>query len=116
MTFFLWVPFERLLILLLSFLFQINDVDQVKCASTYKRLNVTIGPKQICAGGQKGKDSCRGDSGGPLMASIRQQDGYNFFSLGIVSFGPTPCGTQGWPGVYTRIQDYIPWIYSKLKP
>lgn len=39
-----------------------------------------------------------------------------YYVFGIVSFGPTPCGLQGWPGVYTRVTEYVPWIISKLKP
>lgn len=34
---------------------------------------------------------------------------------GIVSFG-NRCGLEGWPGVYTRVSDYIDWIQRSLKP
>lgn len=40
---------------------------------------------------------------------------FNYYVLGIVSFGPSPCGMEGWPGVYTRITKYVPWIITKLK-
>lgn len=88
-----------------------------ECRSTYNSAGVSIGHGQICAGGQKGKDSCRGDSGGPLMALEQNPDRtFKFTVVGVVSFGPSPCGMQGWPGVYTRVYDFMPWILSKLRP
>jgi secreted trypsin-like serine protease len=30
---------------------------------------------------------------------------------GIVSFG-AKCGSQGWPGIYTRVAEYVEWIRS----
>ncbi|XP_014215637.1 melanization protease 1-like [Copidosoma floridanum] len=72
---------------------------------------------QICAGGEKGKDSCRGDSGGPMMQGNRLPEGtIKWTVVGVVSFGPTPCGSEGWPGVYTYLFHYRPWIISQLKP
>lgn len=68
----------------------------------------------MCAGGDKGRDSCRGDSGGPLM-SVDKNTG-NWFAAGIVSFGPLPCGMAGWPGVYTKVNTYVSWISENLKP
>lgn len=91
--------------------------DKDQCTQTYGNAGVELGYGQICAGGQKGKDSCRGDSGGPLMAVERYPDGTGkWATVGVVSFGPSPCGMQGWPGVYTRVIDFVPWILSKLKP
>lgn len=92
-------------------------VSQDQCDQTYSNAGVRLGFGQICAGGQRGKDSCRGDSGGPLMAleSFRNGTG-KWFAVGVVSFGPSPCGMQGWPGVYTKVQDFVPWIISKLRP
>ena len=50
----------------------------------------------IC-GGERNKDTCGGDSGGPLIAHI---DG-RFTLVGVTSWGPG-CGT-GIPGVYADI-------------
>ena len=30
--------------------------------------------------------------------------------IGIVSFGPRFCGTEGIPGVYTRVRNYVQWV------
>ncbi|KYM93571.1 Serine protease easter [Cyphomyrmex costatus] len=86
------------------------------CDQTYVSAGVRLGYGQICAGGQKGKDSCRGDSGGPLMAVERIADGTGkWTAVGVVSFGPSPCGMQGWPGVYTKVSDFVPWILNNMR-
>ncbi|KAF9418744.1 hypothetical protein HW555_004572 [Spodoptera exigua] len=50
---------------------------------------------QFCAGTQ-GKDSCWGDSGGPIT--------YKGYLVGVVSYGAAQCGWS--PSVYTRISSY----------
>jgi len=69
--------------------------------------------RQICAGGEKGKDSCNGDSGGPLI--YREFTDEPWHQIGLVSFGTSTCG-KGVPGVYTRVAEYMDWIESKLRP
>ncbi|XP_018332507.1 CLIP domain-containing serine protease 2 [Agrilus planipennis] len=87
------------------------------CAEVYRNADIELGPTQMCAGGESGKDSCRGDSGGPLMGNYKNANAdANWYALGLVSFGPSPCGTAGWPGIYTKINDFVPWIVNKLKP
>lgn len=39
-----------------------------------------------------------------------------WYCAGIVSFGPTPCGKEGFPGVYTRVSAYTDWIVRNIKP
>ncbi|XP_076029995.1 uncharacterized protein LOC143018498 [Oratosquilla oratoria] len=63
-----------------------------------------IVPSYLCAG-QGGKDSCSGDSGGPLVikaGSVMKQ-------VGLVSWG-IGCGKGQYPGVYSRISYFLPWI------
>ncbi len=61
---------------------------------------------QLCAGlASGGVDSCQGDSGGPLTATTT--NGPNV--VGVVSFG-NKCGDPGYPGVYTRVSRYAPWV------
>lgn len=90
--------------------------DKDDCGRTYDQVGIRLGFGQICAGGQKGKDSCRGDSGGPLMSVENLPNGDGIWvTVGVVSFGPTPCGMPGWPGVYTKVYDFVPWITSKIR-
>jgi len=80
-----------------------------------KGLNVNLRESQICAGGIKGQDSCRGDSGSGLyiQQSVEDQNTPRYL-IGIVSFGSRDCG-NGRPGVYTRVSSFIPWIVRNLK-
>jgi len=51
----------------------------------------------ICAG-VEGKDSCKGDSGGPIFRAVPGTQ--TFIQIGIVSRGEG-CAEQGGPGIYT---------------
>ena len=60
----------------------------------------------VCAGTPSGnKDSCYGDSGGPLFVPR----GQSFVQTGVVSFGEA-CGLANVPGVYARVSSYHDWI------
>ncbi|EDS33995.1 plasminogen [Culex quinquefasciatus] len=88
----------------------LDVVDLQTCRKTnikYNKLDST----QLCAGGQEGEDTCRGDSGGPLMRQIQG----NYHLIGVVSIGPIKCGTENVPGVYTNVATFIDWIQSKLE-
>lgn len=79
-----------------------NDV----CNAVFGVANVTLTGNHLCVGGDKGRDSCKGDSGGPLL---RQVTGV-WYQVGIVSFGTKYCGREGFPGVYTNVVKYRHWI------
>ncbi|XP_053605582.1 trypsin-1-like isoform X2 [Plodia interpunctella] len=72
----------------------------------YKASRITS--NMLCAG-RASTDSCQGDSGGPLLV----QDGDRYQIVGIVSWG-VGCGRPDYPGVYTRITQYLKWIRSNL--
>ncbi|XP_032521806.2 phenoloxidase-activating enzyme-like [Danaus plexippus] len=66
---------------------------------------------QICAGGEGGRDTCSGDSGGPLMY---ETPSHRYEAVGIVSYGSRDCGKEGEPAVYTYVYNYLPWIRNIL--
>nr|XP_027206860.1 anionic trypsin-2-like [Penaeus vannamei] len=83
------------------------DLPIVECGRK-EIAGVLITPFMLCAGFKKGgKDSCSGDSGGPLTV---EEDG-RFTLVGIVSFGEE-CAKRNVPGVYTRITELLEWISS----
>lgn len=93
----------------LTEILQQADLDYVApdyCASHWGNLT----DNQICAGemnpqDQK-QDSCRGDSGGPL---VYHKDGEQWL-VGVTSYGHETCATDGVPGVYSRVDRYLPWL------
>lgn len=96
---------------------RVNGVDRTSCNTVYSRQNVAIGNTQICAGGERGRDSCRGDSGGPLVATDNSNPRQiSTYLVGLVSYGPSPCGQAGWPGVYTKVSEFVDWIQESLEP
>ncbi|CAH1383051.1 unnamed protein product [Tenebrio molitor] len=61
----------------------------------------------VCTGPLSGgTGACSGDSGGPLA----QDDTV----IGIVSWGFTPCGSQGAPSVYTKVSNFIDFINENV--
>ncbi|KAJ8723966.1 hypothetical protein PYW07_007946 [Mythimna separata] len=85
-----------------------------ECTQAY-RGSVQVKQTQLCAGGVKGKDSCGGDSGGPLMyPGSYGKFGARYVQRGLVSFGPKRCGLGGYPGVYTNIAYYMKWILDNM--
>ncbi|KAL7741973.1 hypothetical protein ACLKA6_012178 [Drosophila palustris] len=81
-----------------------------ECAQKYGRAAPGgIIESMICAG-QAAKDSCSGDSGGPMIVN----EGSRYTQVGIVSWG-IGCGKGQYPGVYTRVTSLLPWIYKNIK-
>ncbi|NWR91723.1 GRAA protein, partial [Furnarius figulus] len=100
---------------------------QKELSATLREVNITVISRQvcndkhhyngkpvitdimICAGAKNGKkDSCDGDSGGPLRC--------NGVMRGITSFGkPKHCGSADGPGVYTRLtKQNLQWIRKTI--
>ncbi|XP_318957.6 CLIP domain-containing serine protease B15 [Anopheles gambiae] len=89
---------------------ELPGLEHEACNSVYAVANVTLSDKQLCIGGLNGSDSCRGDSGGPLMREVRG----GWFLIGVVSFGARFCGTQNLPGVYTNVAKYLDWMETVM--
>ncbi|XP_053550125.1 serine protease 27-like [Bombina bombina] len=87
-------------------------IDRTRCEAMYQ-YSLGYNPSfhliqedMICAGYKEGlKDSCQGDSGGPLVCQLNNA----WIQLGITSWG-LDCARPNQPGVYTRVQSYLPWI------
>ncbi|KAG8281846.1 hypothetical protein J6590_050864, partial [Homalodisca vitripennis] len=58
-----------------------------KNISTENPLKKTV----ICIGNEVGKDTCRGDSGGPAMKVLIKDGQPRYFLIGILSAGSTIC-------------------------
>lgn len=54
----------------------------------------------------------QGDSGGPLMWPYGEN--LSLYLYGIVSYGYR-CAEPGYPGVYTRVSEFMAWILPNLK-
>lgn len=84
--------------------------ENAECKSTYgKAAPGGIESHMLCAG-QKGKDSCNGDSGGPMVMGT----GSTWSQIGVVSWG-IGCGKSHYPGVYTRVTVVRDWIDRILR-
>ena len=74
------------------------------CQSSYPG---EISENMFCAGAMAGgKDSCYGDSGGPI---IQGNNADSALQVGVVSWGDG-CAVAGSPGVYTRLANYLDWL------
>lgn len=88
-------------------------VDSTTCKKIFRPQQLDIGPGQLCAGGVRAKDTCGGDSGSPLMHYDRNHGVWVL--TGVVSLGVRDCGTEGIPGVYTNVREYLPWIKANAE-
>uniref|UniRef100_A0A8C5I4Z6 Peptidase S1 domain-containing protein n=1 Tax=Gouania willdenowi TaxID=441366 RepID=A0A8C5I4Z6_GOUWI len=86
----------------------VNIIAQDDCQHSYGK---ALSANMMCAGFMEGgKDTCLGDSGGPL--TCRQPSG-QWFVAGVTSWGHG-CGRMAFPGVYTRVTSVRRWIHSHL--
>lgn len=81
-------------------------LDMEKCKEAHGSGSYT---KVLCAG-HKGRDTCPGDSGGPMMV----QFDHVWYLIGLVSWGDEDC--RGFsPAIYTKVSDFHGWIQQKTK-
>ncbi|KAM8888770.1 transmembrane protease serine 9 [Synchiropus picturatus] len=86
----------------------VSVIDQPDCQLAYRHV---LTPNMMCAGAMEGgRDTCLGDSGGPL--TCRHSSG-QWFIAGVTSWGHG-CGRIGFPGVYTRVTSVRKWISTHL--
>uniref|UniRef100_UPI003AADBD33 tryptase-like n=1 Tax=Centroberyx gerrardi TaxID=166262 RepID=UPI003AADBD33 len=87
---------------------QVPIVRQVECKAAYPGMT----DKMLCAGYlEGGKGTCDGDYGGPLVCRTAR----GFVQVGIMSYGNSSgCALEGFPSVYTRVDQYLPFINSRI--
>ena len=69
-----------------------------------------VGDGVVCMDTAGGKGTCNGDSGGALLSSAL---GNTWAVIGVTSFG-VDCARPDFPGVYTRVDEYLPWIRQNM--
>ena len=94
--------------------------DKTNCQNTWGQYGELSPDRQLCVGGDEGRDSCSGDSGSALMTTQSKTENNvklrkTWKIVGIVSFGTSRCGTHQVPGVYTKVRHYIDWILDTIK-
>jgi len=79
------------------------------CSNVYENFMQST---QICAGIQSGgRDTCQGDSGGPLVYNPKGTN--TWVLIGITSYG-NGCARYNYPGIYTKVSAFVPWIQQKM--
>ncbi|XP_025161569.1 uncharacterized protein LOC105191948 [Harpegnathos saltator] len=85
-----------------------QDILRTTRLGNYFRLDKSF----ICAGGEAGKDTCKGDGGSPLVCPLKN-DPRRYVQAGIVAWG-LGCGEDGTPGVYASISNGRNWIDEQM--
>ena len=86
----------------------VHLVSHDDCEKSYPHLTRS----HLCAAGRTGEDTCKGDSGGPLMMLYRT----SYYVIGVVSGkrADSPCGSTV-PSLYTNVFQYVQWIRSNIR-
>ncbi|XP_049803822.1 serine protease snake-like isoform X1 [Schistocerca nitens] len=97
----------------------VTEIPALQCQKTDPfrvKSYIKVNGSMICAAEKDGgRDSCSGDSGGPLQVRLDKPH-CQFSVAGLTSWGLVPCGLPGQPSMYTSIAEYLPWIESIVWP
>jgi secreted trypsin-like serine protease len=78
------------------------------------QLQATMTEGTLCAGSPDGRDTCTGDSGGPMTRFEGSGRKREPVLIGLVSWG-YGCGIKGLPGVYVNVGNYRAWIDGAMR-
>jgi len=84
---------------------EVPIVEDDRCVDAYRGESVVDPSREICAGAA-GRDSCPGDSGGPLLVI---DEANRFRQVGVVSYGKG-CARRRYPGVYAEVPALLSFI------
>lgn len=84
---------------------------QVKEENPKARSNDYVFTDNMICAGEKGVDSCEGDSGGAFALPVPNVKDPKFYVAGLVSWGKK-CGTYG---IYTKVKNYVDWILKTMQ-
>lgn len=90
-----------------------NAQCQQQLRTTRLGVHFELNKSFICAGGEHGKDTCKGDGGSPLVCPIPGTV-HQYYQAGIVAWG-IGCGDDHTPGVYVNIPLFRNWIDDKVQ-
>ena len=91
---------------------QLPIIPRNTCRLMSRHQQNAITDNMFCAGFMDGSgDACQGDSGGPFLVT---GDNSVVSLAGIVSWG-IGCARRDYPGVYTRLPIFLPWIAEILR-
>ncbi|XP_034117777.1 venom protease-like [Drosophila albomicans] len=90
-----------------------NFADRCELAREIVELPNGFDPKsQLCVGSSDRKDTCNGDSGGPLL-TYHKEFPCMYHVMGVTSTG-IDCDTPNVPSLYTQVHNYLDWIKQQL--
>ncbi|KAM7321853.1 hypothetical protein ACRRTK_018694 [Alexandromys fortis] len=91
-------------------------VSHAECKASYESRsgNYSVTENMFCAGYYEGgKDTCLGDSGGAFI--IFDELSQHWVAQGLVSWGgPEECGSKQVYGVYTKVSNYVDWVWEEM--
>ncbi|XP_013146534.1 PREDICTED: tryptase-2-like [Papilio polytes] len=91
-------------------------LDNTVCHSLLRKTRLgpffRLHPSLVCAGGEQGIDTCKGDGGSPLVC--RDKPGSSrYIVYGMVAWG-LACGDKDIPGVYVNVPALYDWINTQV--
>jgi len=89
----------------------IRVYSSTECQNTPKK-DMMFTRNMFCAGSATA-DSCRRDSGGPLVMPIMSAGNEPYYLTGIVSWGAS-CRQKQFKGYYVKVENYVAWVKETI--